>query len=489
LLVISNMSLFWQLLCLPLVPVGLVVLRFCFIVIKYRYNKRKYLNITTFCHPKNKGASFFRLHSASGGAMEMQKEAFDPVNQQYHDLTHQGMDQDGLNMVGLAHPDDIQLALTQHEVFVKPDLFDKVKISLGNGLAASAGEDWRRQKKILDPIFSPQFMSKIFPLMVSSTNHCIGVLKAQNGQVVDVIKYFSNSLWEVQLATMFQGHSEKKAKLIHSFGVIAEALFPVFMLRVLVGPLDFLLKPFGVETKAVNERKEIDRILGDVIQEKRQRKKGEPEDILSAMAQTELTDMEIFDNVMTLNFGAHETTTNQLAWCVYFLSKHPEYQTKLRNYLREKNFDLETMTAEKLEEFPFLTNVVKEAARIYPITNANGRRLTKPMKMANGVVLPKDTVVNLMAGYVQNDPRFWDRPNDFYPERWEDNSQRHPFLYFNFSGGPRVCIGELYAWHVMRLFVAAIVLQFNVDANVDKVEVDTSALTSPKGLKANFVPL
>jgi len=102
--------------------------------------------------------------------------------------------------------------------------------------------------------------------------------------------------------------------------------------------------------------------------------------------------------------------------------------------------------------------------RVYPPAWAIGRR-TLSERSVGGYTIPAGAVVMVSPYLVQRDPRWWPEPLAFRPERWEDEDPSRPRLaYFPFGGGPRMCIGEPFAWMEAVLVVATIAMKWRLAA-------------------------
>jgi len=275
-----------------------------------------------------------------------------------------------------------------------------------------------------------------------------------------------------------------------------------FLSRFLFGKLDQYI-PFDFVRRPLNEKAKLDVLVGEMLHKRRNGEltgnqetsklkdtTGKERDFVSLMLESGMDDQDIIDNVITLLIAGHDTTANLLTWSTYYLSKYPEYQDKLKTELDEGNFNPTTIAVEELEKFPLLQNVLKEVSRLRPVAFANGRMVTKPFTTANGTYLPVGTVAHMMYYYVHQDPRYWEKPKEFIPERFADLEQKEKFAqaYFPFSNGPRICIGKDFAMQEAILILGSIVSKFTIKVNHDEVQLDTTLVPTAGGLIAQFIP-
>jgi cytochrome P450 len=207
-------------------------------------------------------------------------------------------------------------------------------------------------------------------------------------------------------------------------------------------------------------RDRLDAIVYRIIAEHRQSGQDQG-DLLSTMLNLSdeagaMSDKQLRDEMLTLFLAGHETTANALTWTWYLLAHNPEAEARL-------HAELDTVLAGRLpaaDDMPQLVyteKVLREAMRIYPPAPMIARRALKDHPIG-GYVLPADTIVLLSAYLTQHDARFYPEPEHFDPDRWTPEFRKAlpHFAYFPFSGGPRQCIGESFAWMEGILLIATL---------------------------------
>ena len=188
-----------------------------------------------------------------------------------------------------------------------------------------------------------------------------------------------------------------------------------------------------------------------------------------------MTDTQLRDEAMTIFLAGHETTANALTWSLYLLSRHPDVEARLHE---EVDATLGVGAAARLpsaDDMPALSYtrmVLAEAMRLYPPAWIVGRRAIEAYPIRDWV-LPPRTIV-LASQYVKHrDARFWPEHERFDPERWTAGAQegRPKFAYFPFGGGPRICIGEQFAWMEGVVMLATIASRWRLRAPAAEVGV------------------
>ena len=188
---------------------------------------------------------------------------------------------------------------------------------------------------------------------------------------------------------------------------------------------------------------------------------------------------------MTLFMAGHETTANTMAWIWYALSQNPDVEARLHDEL-DAVLAGNAPTIADLPRLPYTESVITEILRLYSTVWLLGREAIEPVTIA-GHRVPTGWTVYMSQWLVHRDPRWFDDPLEFRPERWQDGLlKRIPrYAYFPFGGGPRLCIGNNFALMESALLLATIAGRFRLrlaaDANV--VPLPTMTLRPEFGVK------
>jgi cytochrome P450 len=175
-----------------------------------------------------------------------------------------------------------------------------------------------------------------------------------------------------------------------------------------------------------------------------------------------MTDRQLRDEVMTLFLAGHETTAVALTWTWHLLAQHPDADARLAAELRAV-LGGRPPTVSDLPSLRYADMVVTESMRLYPPAYGLSRQAIRPTE-AGGHALAPGEVFIAPTWVVHRDPRWYDVPEAFRPERWEgDLARRLPrFAYFPFGGGPRQCIGNAFAQMEAVLILAGIAQRFRL---------------------------
>jgi cytochrome P450 len=194
-----------------------------------------------------------------------------------------------------------------------------------------------------------------------------------------------------------------------------------------------------------------------------------------------MTDRQLRDEVMTMFLAGHETTANGLAWTWHLLGRHAEVQERVQAEVADV-FGGGLPTAADLPRLEFCERVIRESMRLYPPAFVVGRQAAEDFHLGEHFI-PARTNVLASQWVVQRDPRWFDRPADFLPDRWADGLvMRLPkYAYFPFGGGPRVCIGNVFAMSEAILILALVVQRFRFTPTDDEPTLPQPAVTLRPG--------
>lgn len=367
----------------------------------------------------------------------------------YGDVSH--MAARGMHFYLINQPELIHDVLVTHDrSFIKSRALQAARRLLGDGLLTSEGEHHLRQRRLVQPAFHRQRMAVYGQVMAdyaSRTAERWQILG--NGVTVDMSQEMMRLTLGIVGKALFDADVEGEAAEIGQ--ALTEALHAVNRLLLPGGELAEKL-PLPVNQRAEQARERLNATIYRVIRERRA--SGEDRgDLLSMLLEavdeesgSGMSDEQARDEAMTLFLAGHETTANALTWTWYLLAQNPAEERQLHAEL-DRVLAGRLPTMDDLPNLPFTRRVLSEAIRLYPPAYAIGRQAIEPYEVRDYVIQPGSTV--FVSPYVmQRDPRYWFDFERFDPSRWtaEAQARRPKFSYFPFGAGPRVCIGEGFAW-------------------------------------------
>jgi len=350
---------------------------------------------------------------------------------------------------------------------------------LGDGLATSEGELWRRQRNLLLPVFSRERLPEYGPIITRHIDRMMSTWKTDGIHDIyrDMMRLTLDVAAEAFLGTQLNGRQDA---LLENLGIVLDEF--------IVQADQCFLVPSWAPTRsnrAIRRAvKTIREILGEIIRERRAEIAGGAtgKDLLSVLLEAQHSGVDISDELVqdeatTFLLGGHETTAIGLAWVWHLLTQHPEVEERLAEHLDEE-LRGRPVRFEDLPRLTYLEQVVKESLRLYPPAWYATRRTDRDVELG-GYRVPKGLTVVMDIWAVHHDPRFYPDPESFRPERWtaEFTKGLHKFAYLPFGIGARRCIGSLFAEAETLLAVASIVQRFHVKAAPGSAAAPLAATT------------
>ena len=213
------------------------------------------------------------------------------------------------------------------------------------------------------------------------------------------------------------------------------------------------------------------------------------EDILSLLLEAtdadgeRLSDAQIRDQVLTLLFAGHDTTTSTVSFLFWELSQAPEWRQRLAAE-RDRVIGTGAANAEQLfDEMPELSRAVDEILRLYPPAWVGPRRSVAEFEFA-GRTVPAGLPVAYCSWASHRLPHVFEDPEEFRPDRWtpEARAELPRGAYVPFGGGPRICIGKRFGELEVRVIAAAILGRYRLEPDsAHLMQVRQMPTLSPKG--------
>jgi cytochrome P450 len=356
------------------------------------------------------------------------------------------------------HPDLVEEVLVTHSRQYRKHFGLRLNpYVFGNGLLTSEGDFWLRQRRLIQPAFARQRLAAFAPEMVAAGERLLA--RWAPGQAVDIEKEMMRLTMDITARTLFGADASADAEVVSASITVLQETFARLFTRPLP-PMLWLPTPGTLRMWRALRR--LDAIIYRFIAQRR----GTPEDrndLLSLLLHarddvdgTGMTDKQVRDEAMTLFLAGHETTALALSWIWYLLAQHPEEEARLveewRQVLGGRN-----PTPEDVQRLRRTECVVQEGMRLYPPAAAFGREALADMTLA-GYRVPRGTTIVMCPWLLHRDPRWWQEPEAFHPQRWaQGQPPRTPkYAYIPFGGGPRLCIGNSFALMEAVLLLATI---------------------------------
>jgi cytochrome P450 len=360
-----------------------------------------------------------------------------------------------------------------------------LKPLLGRSVFVTNGAEWERQRRIIDPAFEGGRLREIYPAIWAAGQAAVARMQANiQPEPVDIEPETSHAAADVIFRTLFSipiEHATASA-VFGAFRAHQQAM-PILNLGALL-PLPRWFPRFHSRTTkrtARDIRALITRLTADRMQEITAG--TAPEDLATKIMTTadpmtgaRFDTEEMVDQVAIFFLAGHETSASALAWALYLLATHPDWQDRLaveaETVLRQ-NQDFSALGQLKIARAVF-----REAMRLYPPVPMMVRETRCPETLRERQVAPGAQIV-LSPWHLHRHERIWDNPDAFDPARFETENGRDGLrrAYIPFSSGSRVCPGAGFAMVEGPLLLAMLARAYRFEAVADRVPVPEAHLT------------
>jgi cytochrome P450 len=375
-----------------------------------------------------------------------------------------------LNAVLLSDAAAIESVLvTQNRTFRKARGVRRLRSLLGKGIVINEGEPWLHQRRLMQPAFHRASVGRYADTMVRRTTRALD--RWQDGQTVNMSSELRRLTLEIAGETLVGADvSEDDVQLVGESLEVAGAQLQTRVSSVLMFLPDWVPTPGNRRMNAAIAR--LDRLVYQII-EGRRRSPGQREDLLALLLAEAhgdgpgISNRQLRDEVITLLVAGHETTALTLTWAAYLLARHPQADARLQRELASV-LDGRPPNLQDLPRLPFTEHVISETLRLYPASYITARESLRDVEV-EGHAIQKGTLVLISQWARHRDPRVFDHPDSFRPERWADGLDKRLRRgdYFPFGMGPRQCIGGSFAMLESVLVLAAVRQRFRLEPASD----------------------
>jgi cytochrome P450 len=386
----------------------------------------------------------------------------------------------GREMYGLFHPDHVgRVLVDERENYCKGDFFNSRMAFLGDSVLTSEGEAWRDQRAVIEPIFHPDRIEAYVADMATYSERLAD--SWSDGEVRDVYDDYIGLALEIVAGALFDfdirraqddiggsldqvmAHFRRKSRRpvdVPDWLPTLENLRYRRAVRTLDGAVSDIVRQLSGEGPGRGPQTD-----GEHAQSlERHGTGGAFARLVDGFdAACEPDNEELHSQVTTLLVAGHETTAQAMSYACYLLAHHPKVEDRLVAEIRSV-LDGDEVTAAEVPRLEYTRQVIREAMRLYPPVPSFPRE-TVDADVVDGYHIPAGNTVWVSPWVVQRDERFWNAPEQFDPDRWDDRGRddRHPFAYFPFGGGPRRCLGDRFAMTEASVVLATLLRDYSLE--------------------------
>jgi cytochrome P450 len=340
---------------------------------------------------------------------------------------------------------------------------------MGDGLLTIDGEFHRRSRQIMLPAFHRDHIAASVDAIVSETEQALDRL--QDGAELDLYVWTRRLALRVAMRALFGLDPDgERARTIDAAGLFERALS--------FYSSDYLLRVFRMRgspwARMQRAARQLDTLIYSEISQRRATGRRGP-DILSLLLDahdedgTTLSDLQIRDEVMTLMFAGHDTTTSTVSFMFYELARNPLIAARLIAELQAQTAGgIATVAQLTSGGLPELEMVLDETLRKYPPAWVGPRRAVESFEFA-GHSVPARAFVNYSSWASHHLPDVFAEPDEFRPERFtpEARAALAKGAYVPFGGGSRTCIGMRFGQLEVRTIASLILSRYTLSLPED----------------------
>lgn len=369
--------------------------------------------------------------------------------------------------IAVHHPDDVRRLLTDGRLFVRRTVgFTVLTETLGTGLLTSDGDMWLRQRRTLQPLFTPRRVTGYLDLMTAEAERIAAEPAVRSASIVDLHELMQLYTLRVVGRALFGDDVDdavpRLRRLVPEVGELV-----VDRTRQLVRtPLSWP----GRRNRRLSRARAEQYAIVDAIIAGRAGPAEEHDDLLSRLHAARdpqtgaaLSAQEIRDQVLVFLLAGHETTAGALTFTLRLLGQHPELQEEVARAAAEG-------AGGAGRDGDLVRAAVYEGMRLYPPVYVTERSTAADTEI-RGYPVPRGTPVFASPWVTHRHPDFWPEPDRFDPHRFVGAQDRPRYAYFPFGGGPRSCIGEHFAMAEATVLLRTLLRRYRVAALDEELTV------------------
>ena len=367
------------------------------------------------------------------------------------------------------HPETIRyINITNRKNYDKLKSYDAVRRYLtGDGLVASTGELWRRQRKLMSPFFTPRGVQAYTDIMLRDGIQLVERWDslAGRGETVEMGEEMTLVTASIILKAMFSTETDEA---IVDMKDAVETMVS-FVNSKQTGLNLPLWLPTRTNRQYIAARDKVHQYIEELIAQRRALPEDQwPNDLLTRLMQARdeetgerMSDHLLRDESITTFFAGHETTARTMTAAWYALASNPAAAERLHEELDQVLGD-RYPTGEDLHHLPYTLQVIKEVLRLYPPAPVYARDAVGADTL-DGYPVPAGSSVMMSPYFTHRHPDFWDNPLQFDPDRWtpERERERNSYAYHPFAVGQRICIGNNFSLLESHVLLALLARHFS----------------------------
>ncbi|XP_049879494.1 cytochrome P450 4C1-like [Pectinophora gossypiella] len=426
-----------------------------------------------------------------------------------------------LNVV-VSNPDDLKILLSNKKTSVKGPQYRYMANVLGGGILSGSGPSWRKHRKIATPNYGKRAIESYSDVFNHEAELLLqhyrpAALSIGMKKEVDLYRYIVQTTSYSVCRTLMGLSKEQTMSLPYIQDIIDETpilydivfdrmtkwylqIDPVFwMTNFYKQQKSFVSKITAFSSAILQHRVEHLNTLEetrkvDLMNSEEDSLKNTQLSVIDRfILSQELNSEELLKETFTIFTSSQEASAKITSFILLMMAYHPDCQEKLYAEIKSvMGEDGRAVTDEDLKRMPYLEMVFKEVLRLYPIGALLQRTISEDIAISSAI-LPAGCSLVVPIYHLHRDPRHWERPDAFDPERFnpENTTKRHPYCYIPFSLGPMDCLGRYFGTKLIKTICVRILQEFRVasEKTYDELKLAIAiSVVSVDGFHASLIP-
>ncbi|GMR60211.1 hypothetical protein PMAYCL1PPCAC_30406, partial [Pristionchus mayeri] len=377
--------------------------------------------------------------------------------------------------------------LESTELLTKGRDYDFIRAWLKNGLLTSDGDHWKAHRKMLTPTFHFQELNRHFNTFHAQANILVEVLRQHANKKIDVYPYLKRCALDIICATTlgrsygiqkqpdhkYVMYVEKFNSYVQRYSSEIHMWFPPLWYLLHHNTLQIVLKDLHKFTENAILGRMKERRNGIFVQDDRA---AFLDILLDMYDKNEISKEEVQEEVDTIVFAGHDTTSATLGWLLWCLATNGEWQERVHEEIdRVLPEDDSEITAATLNQLHVLDRCIKESMRVYA-TAPFTERLVQKDTVIDGYTIPAGSEIFLSPMMLHHNSMVYHDDWKYDPDRFlpENVARRSVYDYVPFSAGPRNCLGQKFASLEVKVVAMTLLRSFRV-SSTDEITSNTPA--------------
>lgn len=359
---------------------------------------------------------------------------------------------------------------------------------LGKGLLTANGDFWLKQRRLIQPAFHKQKMNQLVQNMEQTITS--ELLNLPQGKSVALFPIMNQLAFNVVAKSLF--HISATEEKMNRLKVIISDVQDFLIKEIRLPYKAFWFKITGQIKKHQKLALETDAIIKEIVEERIQ-SGTKQNDLLDMLLETRYEDTgegmsirQLMDEIKILFIAGHETSANAMTFTLHLLGNHPEIQQKVFEELIEVQSQTDDVI-EQLQKMSYTNAVINESMRLFPPAWITDRENIADDGFL-GYRIKEKTLIGVSFYELHRNPKYWNDPEEFNPERFLGEQKKESYKYFYpFGAGPRMCIGLGFAMYEMGLTLSYIVKKYKVTSQNKDIQVNPLITLKPVGAAVTFI--